>query len=945
MRKLFFLFALLFTISVSAEVMPRAYQIQVSSNNLQTFPVYTATNLQGVLTWMDQNWDNWGIRVASGVSNRNFSTVSNYIASLNASVQSNCYLVFDGGPWYISNNLTISSNFVLDIRAGSILNIASGKVLTVNGYVRDGMHQMFDSPTMLKAHTGDNDTWEPQGKVAGLQFARPEWFGGFVNDETADAMPIISAAFASKDVLLATGIYDIDRTLWFHNEDHSLLLRGSGKDSTRVRQRQVVSQDSHDSATWVPFTTATMGTYTQGVASAMFWVQPVPAAIVTTNHVTVQDIWWDCGYDYLQGLTGDDGEQLYRGFSHRLGSMLGSGHTVQRCKISNFGAALYGAECIVLSYNIYSTNCVDPCYFVDNEVCNSGTPGDGKTARSQVTLLMQAGATMDAQIVSALAEYSNLIDAKWSICEPIATAPLVVRGNVIHDVPGQYASGTNTATFVELLPITHGVVEDNFIYDCPGVHITIQDTWRADNVTFRNNVALGIRHGIIMYRSKWAGKFANVLIENNYFTFADVLPNSARNYLSIPVEMGDGGYTGLWLATNYVASLYPTFSNIIVRGNTFLREKTRGVLTNGTYGLSIRLNSESYQLMDDGGTTSRYHTVLHTNVQWQAITIADNIIEDLGAQQLMRPIYATVYPTKTNWAGLDASIKDGSFLTLRNNRNLEGELLDAFFLDGSIIPDPLDPGRGHLASMENILAPDGGFGDISSWLYPIYAVNELPVTNWNSWFCNSSVSAGVYERATNESLFGQYSFKITMTDRSNECTNAYSYVGSLGSAWATAPRTNGFCAEPNAYYTVGCFFKTYSTGIYAGVAGSIGNVSTFPGSGLLTPGVWTHISRHFKSGTVKTNNMFDIAYNVVGFNAPTGTVVYLDNAYICPGYWPTNQYPIVEERNVFTNISYAAAVARPPVYAGQELYYEPSNLWLKAGSISLTNPLTWIRMN
>lgn len=73
-------------------------------------------------------------------------------------------LLIPPGTWTINNNITIPSNIRLRVEMGAVLSIATGKTVTINGSLEDGMHQMFSG----------------LGNVAGmrkLDFLRPEWFG------------------------------------------------------------------------------------------------------------------------------------------------------------------------------------------------------------------------------------------------------------------------------------------------------------------------------------------------------------------------------------------------------------------------------------------------------------------------------------------------------------------------------------------------------------------------------------------------------------------------------------------------------------------------------------------------------------------------------------------------------------------------------------------------
>ena len=52
-------------------------------------------------------------------------------------------LILKSGTWSITSNLTIPSNFILQIPAGAILNVATGVTLTINAYIEAGPYQIF----------------------------------------------------------------------------------------------------------------------------------------------------------------------------------------------------------------------------------------------------------------------------------------------------------------------------------------------------------------------------------------------------------------------------------------------------------------------------------------------------------------------------------------------------------------------------------------------------------------------------------------------------------------------------------------------------------------------------------------------------------------------------------------------------------------------------------
>jgi hypothetical protein len=132
-------------------------------------------------------------------------------------------LLLRPGTWVISNNITITSNITLKVPPGAIIQVATGKTLTINGPFDAGLFQVFSC-------TGT-------GTVAGLKQARPEWFGAVINDTGTDNAPAILAAMKAVNqaplpnsgvVLLTAGYYYVASEIKPTFTIYDMVFRGEG---------------------------------------------------------------------------------------------------------------------------------------------------------------------------------------------------------------------------------------------------------------------------------------------------------------------------------------------------------------------------------------------------------------------------------------------------------------------------------------------------------------------------------------------------------------------------------------------------------------------------------------------------------------------------------------------------------------------------------------------
>ena len=143
--------------------------------------------------------------------NSDTGSLANVLASIGASPAT---VELPGNKTYYitSYNLTINSNIELVFQKGAIINVASGRTLTINGVIQTGLYQIFDNSGTI--------TGTPK-----IRYISPFWFGALgdgSNDDTSaiqDALNMASnldAAASSNVVQFPFGTYKITSTLtWY----------------------------------------------------------------------------------------------------------------------------------------------------------------------------------------------------------------------------------------------------------------------------------------------------------------------------------------------------------------------------------------------------------------------------------------------------------------------------------------------------------------------------------------------------------------------------------------------------------------------------------------------------------------------------------------------------------------------------------------------------------
>jgi hypothetical protein len=125
------------------------------------------------------------LQVFGSGTSRTSTTISTAIGRLGGA---NATLLFSTGTWTITDDLTIPSNCTCHIPPGSVLEVASGKTLTINGYVQAGLYQIFSG----------------SGSFAGSirnSYVTPYWWGA-LTDGTTDNTTAVQSAL---DTLPAVG--------------------------------------------------------------------------------------------------------------------------------------------------------------------------------------------------------------------------------------------------------------------------------------------------------------------------------------------------------------------------------------------------------------------------------------------------------------------------------------------------------------------------------------------------------------------------------------------------------------------------------------------------------------------------------------------------------------------------------------------------------------------
>jgi hypothetical protein len=133
-------------------------------------------------------------------------------------------IVLATGTWNINNNLTITNNII--IPQGAVLNVASGKTVTIRGSLNAGLYKIFSgSGTVILA--------------SNIREAYPQWWGALGNGTEDDTIAIQSAINSLSSiggtVFFAPGHYKTTSTITIGNGTSSawstlkpVTLRGSG---------------------------------------------------------------------------------------------------------------------------------------------------------------------------------------------------------------------------------------------------------------------------------------------------------------------------------------------------------------------------------------------------------------------------------------------------------------------------------------------------------------------------------------------------------------------------------------------------------------------------------------------------------------------------------------------------------------------------------------------
>ena len=122
-------------------------------------------------------------RVDSRLGNEKWLTDTAYNGDLATAVTSigsaKAILSIPAGNWPVATNLAIPANLTLRISHGALLNIATGKTLTINGPLEAGLYQIFSC-------TGT-------GSVAGLKTTQAIWFGLHDDGSTDDYAAVMQS--------------------------------------------------------------------------------------------------------------------------------------------------------------------------------------------------------------------------------------------------------------------------------------------------------------------------------------------------------------------------------------------------------------------------------------------------------------------------------------------------------------------------------------------------------------------------------------------------------------------------------------------------------------------------------------------------------------------------------------------------------------------------------
>lgn len=123
----------------------------------------------------------YGTSIVAGYDYRNVDTLQNAITDIGSD---NKTIYVTGGDWIIDSDITFPANVGLRIENGSKFVIDSAAVVTINGPFESGLYQVFDCVGT--------------GKVVGLKYVTPQFFGAKADGVTDDAASITAAIVAAS---------------------------------------------------------------------------------------------------------------------------------------------------------------------------------------------------------------------------------------------------------------------------------------------------------------------------------------------------------------------------------------------------------------------------------------------------------------------------------------------------------------------------------------------------------------------------------------------------------------------------------------------------------------------------------------------------------------------------------------------------------------------------
>ena len=154
------------------------------------------------------------LQVYGAAANRTRGSIAAAVQKIGSTVVT---LVFAPGTWTIDDDLTIPSNFTCHIPAGCLLEVATGKTLTINGHVQAGLYQVFSGAGTAISHAVE---------------IYPEWWGALTsaaNNSSAINSAIVAANNANGGkVLVSPGTCKCtDDVVMYPN----VILEGVGRNS------------------------------------------------------------------------------------------------------------------------------------------------------------------------------------------------------------------------------------------------------------------------------------------------------------------------------------------------------------------------------------------------------------------------------------------------------------------------------------------------------------------------------------------------------------------------------------------------------------------------------------------------------------------------------------------------------------------------------------------